>query len=203
MSAPGPRGKGRAGLSSWTTPTMNRPENGSDKVQFLDEERAGFGRERPPMISTISLGFIVDTASVLAASPLPSQDATSPTLVMSDHCFLIAPPTQARAGLASADLRLALRRQSVLRWQGLSLSGNTGQSVIIYALEQAGTGKGKGSGRLGPIVARIITQEMPQPLLRDCVNTAPPPSPRFHPASTCWKRLWSMPASPPSRFAST
>ncbi|MEA1648991.1 AidA/PixA family protein [Nitrospirillum sp. BR 11164] len=125
------------------------------------------------MVAVINLGFVVDTASVLAACPNPSQDATAPTPVPGSLCFLIAPPSQARAGLASANLRLAARHLPLLRWQGVSLSGNTGQGVIIYGLARVAGSKGH-TGQLETAVARVVTQQVPLPCLVDGTNTDPP-----------------------------
>ncbi len=107
------------------------------------------------MADVIDVVMVVDTQSLVTAHPGPSQDSRKPTQVDDHFCFLIAPPVSVIKGQATAALLVKTSRAkgasdggdtdgpgaragkapgARVSWRSRSLSGNAGQSVVIYSV---------------------------------------------------------------------
>lgn len=136
----------------------------------------------------VCVDIVVDTQDLLTVYPEPSQDADAPTVVETDSCYLIAPPAYIERGQATAHLHVAVPAAAVttadkvedagedeaepaepgmIQWRTFSLSGNAGQSAVLYDLEPLGD---------APVPARAVAAEvaMPYPTLANAFNTDPP-----------------------------
>jgi hypothetical protein len=141
------------------------------------------------MPRVLNVDIVVDTQDLLALHPEPSQDAEAPTRVEAGACYLIAPPALIERGQASAHLRLTVAAPptadapsdedgdgdgdaqtppaGVVQWRTFSLSGNAGQSAVLYAVAPVG-------GGALPNLAVATEVPAPRPTLDGARNTDPP-----------------------------
>ena len=152
------------------------------------------------MADVINVVLVVDTQGLVTAHPDPSQNSRKPTPVDDAFCFLIGPPLRVIEGQATAKLLLEAQAKdapgqqgqddqsdagaraagkapgATVLWRSRSLSGNAGQSVIIYSVTgQAPSPKAPAFG------AFEKEYEAPLPDLVNGQNTDPP---TFVPATT-------------------
>jgi hypothetical protein len=121
------------------------------------------------MPGVINAEIVVDTQSILSEYPDPSQDPDEPTPVTNDFCYMIAQSIHVIGGQATAHLSINQGASHVIQVRSLSLSGNAGQSAVVYDIEKAA-----GKTVTGRLLAREADVEMPLPSLDDGRNTDPP-----------------------------
>jgi hypothetical protein len=146
------------------------------------------------MADVINVVLVVDTQGLVTAHSDPSQNPRKPTAVDDAFCFLIGPPLRVIKGQASAkllfeaDARDASDQQgqddgsdadgaraagkpagATVLWRSRSLSGNAGQSIVIYSIAgQAPSPKAPAFG------AYEKEYDAPLPDLVNGRNTDPP-----------------------------
>ncbi|HVJ51415.1 MAG TPA: AidA/PixA family protein [Aliidongia sp.] len=121
------------------------------------------------MPDIVSVGIVIDTQTILATHPHPSRDPDRPTFVAHDTCYMIGQSAYVSDGQATAHLQIEVPDLLPIRWRSLSLSGNAGQSAVLYHIH-----KHEPRSMLSPIAAIEVPCELPLPILVDGFNTDPP-----------------------------
>lgn len=127
------------------------------------------------MTTTIDLGVVVDTQSLLADYVELSQDPARPTMISSGYCYLIGAAVVVSSGQASDRMKLkapaaAADRSNWVRWRAVSLSDNADPAAVIYAILTPSRRK----SIFGPFTAHQAGFEAPLPILEGGENTDPP-----------------------------
>lgn len=88
------------------------------------------------MSARISVICVVDTYSLMAAYPNPSQDWTTPTTISAENQYLIASsPRGVVSGQGTGALDFAAIPRDVVSFYGLSASTNSDDAVLIYGVK--------------------------------------------------------------------
>jgi nematocidal protein AidA len=122
------------------------------------------------MSNYIDIEIVIDTVSLLNNIKNPSQDYANPTGI--DHTtysYMIAQTVYVNSGQATGDLSIKALVNDTIRWRSLSLSGNSGQSAVIYDMPQFA-----GQVVTSPIFAIESQPYVPLPTLVNGYNTKPP-----------------------------
>jgi hypothetical protein len=122
------------------------------------------------MSNYIDIEIVIDTVSLLAEYPNPSKDYSKPTGI--DHTsfsYMIAQTAFVNSGQASGNLSIKALVNDTIRWRSLSLSGNSGQSAVIYDMQQFA-----GKPVTSPVFAIESKPYVPFPTLVNGYNTKPP-----------------------------
>jgi hypothetical protein len=90
------------------------------------------------MSQIINVIVVIDTASLIAAFPHPSQDQNNPTQIGHQYSYMVATAGSVISGQAGGDLNLKANVGDVIRWTGESESNNFESSVLVYGLPQYG-----------------------------------------------------------------
>jgi len=121
-------------------------------------------------MSNIDIEIVIDTVSLLENIKSPSQDYKNPTGI--DHTtysYMIAQTAFVNSGQATGDLSIKALVNDTIRWRSLSLSGNSGQSAVIYDMPRFA-----GDQVTSPVFAIESQPYVPFPTLVNGYNTAPP-----------------------------
>lgn len=123
------------------------------------------------MSNYIDIEIVIDTVSLLNAFPNPSQDYNNPTGIdHTSYSYMIAQTVYVNSGQATGNLSVKALVNDIIRWRSLSLSGNTGQSAVIYSMPQFA-----GTTVTSPVIAIESQPYVPFPTLTSTgFNTTPP-----------------------------
>jgi hypothetical protein len=122
------------------------------------------------MSNYLDIEVVIDTVSLLNAYSNPSKDPNNPTGI--DHTsfsYMIAQTVFVNSGQASGNLSVKALVNDTIRWRSLSLSGNSGQSAVVYDIRQFA-----GQTVTSPVFAIESQPYVPLPTLNDGHNTNPP-----------------------------
>lgn len=85
------------------------------------------------MSKNIDIEIVVDTVTLLNSYGNPSRDPNNPTgIAHTGYAYMIAQSAFVKSGQATGDLAINALVNDTIRWRGLSLSGNTDNSAVIY-----------------------------------------------------------------------
>lgn len=121
----------------------------------------------------INLLAVIDTGHVKSAYPNPSQDAKHPTGIAPDGVFLICPGWRDDDAVQETDEPcVKIGHGSRVALRGVSISNNSDDAVIVYAVDTRNGEETRVSKSFKPVVITLEEAVQPDP---DSTNGGIPP----------------------------
>ena len=92
------------------------------------------------MSKNVNVHITIDAAALVAATPDPSQDSSSPTMVGHNYFYMVVTDGSAISGNGTGDLNFSANVGDVVRFSSATSSNNYEDAVLIYGIAPFGSG---------------------------------------------------------------